>query len=309
MNLTAITGQCMVAVLATLLLQSAVGVVPFGVLAALLVPLPAAYLGMRHGVGATVMIVTLTVLAAAGLMGMGTGLGYLILFGLPSLFLVLFLKQGLGWDRAVALSLVLLLLLGGLALHGLAVSRQSGMVEMVGGYLQSEVEQARVVLREMELAANQAGQLESALQDMQRQLLQVFPAAALVGYAVLLLCTLIGLHKLARSRYPIAGVPFDQWKVPETWIWALILAGVGVLLFSGLPAIAARNLLVVMLAVYFLQGLAIMRFFFRTRRVSPVMRTLAYVLLATLNPLQALVAGLGVFDLWVDFRKPRSSKD
>ncbi len=309
MNVTGITGQCIAAVLATLLLQGAVGMVPFGMLAALLVPLPAAYVGMRHGTGVAALIVAFVVLTVAGLMGTAAGLGYLIPFGLPSLLLVLFLKRGLDWDRAVALSLVLLLVLGGLTLQGLAASRQTGVMEIVGGYLQSEVEQARTILREMELSANQAGQLDAALQDMQGQLLQVFPAVALVAYAVLLFCTLIGLHKLARSRYRIAGVPFDQWKVPEIWIWGLILAGGGVLFSSGLPAIAARNLLVLMLAVYFLQGLAIMRFFFRARRISPLMRTLAYVLLAVLNPLQALVAGLGIFDMWIDFRKPRKTKD
>jgi hypothetical protein len=38
------------------------------------------------------------------------------------------------------------------------------------------------------------------------------------------------------------------------------------------------------------------------------MRGLGYLLLLVINPFQLLVAGIGVFDLWVDFRKPRIKK-
>ena len=65
------------------------------------------------------------------------------------------------------------------------------------------------------------------------------------------------------------------------------------------------NLLVVLLPVYFLQGLAVVSFFLQRREVSPLMRALSYMILFALNPFQLIVAGIGVFDLWIDFRKPR----
>jgi uncharacterized protein YybS (DUF2232 family) len=302
-------GLIVAAILVTLLLQGTVGLLPVGALAALLVPLPAAYIAMRFGLPAGCLVVAGTCIAALGLISQVAAVGYLVQFGAPALLLTLLLRRGVSWSRAVAWSLVLLLGIGSLSLYGIAARQQIGVTALVESYLQGEIETALTLAKDMELPAVQAAQFEKTVRHTGDQLLRVYPAAAAVGYGLLLLTTLSGLVLAARSRYSIPGMPFDQWKVPELWIWGLILAGIGVLLADGLLAMVALNLLVVMLVLYFLQGLAIVRYFFRTRRVSPLLRTLGYVLLATLSPLPALVAGIGVFDLWIDFRKPRKAKD
>ncbi len=302
-------GLIVAAILVTLLLQGAVGLLPVGALAAFLVPLPAAYVAMRFGLLAGCLVVAGTSCFAFGLISQVAAYGYLAQFGLPALLLTTLLRRGVSWCRATIWSLVLLLGIGGLFLYGLAAHQQLGVTTLVEGYLQGEIETALTLAKDMELPAAQAAQFETTVRNTGDLLLQTYPAAAAVGYGLLLLTTLLGLVLTARSRYCIPGIPFDQWKVPELWIWGLILAGIGVLLTDGILAMVALNLLVVMLGLYFLQGLAIVRYFFRTRRVSPLLRTLGYVLLATLNPLPVLVAGIGVFDLWIDFRKPRKTED
>jgi len=302
-------GFIVAAILVTLLLQGTVGLLPVGALAALLVPLPVAYVAMRLGLWGGCLVVVGTCVVAFGLISPAAAFGYLLQFGAPALLLSLLLRRGVSWVRAVALSLVVLLAIGGLSLYGVAARQQTGVTALVESYLQGEVEAALILAKDMKLPAAQAAQFETTVRHTGELLLQVYPAVAAVGYGLLLLTTLFGLVLAGRSRYSIPGIPFDQWKVSEFWIWGLILAGIGVLLADGFLAMVALNLLVVMLALYFLQGLAIVRYFFRTRRVSPLLRTLGYILLATLNPLPALVAGIGVFDLWIDFRKPRKTKD
>lgn len=302
-------GLMVAAVLLTLLLQGAMGLMPVGALAALLVPLPAAYLAMRQGLWAGCVVVLCAALAGLGLAGPNEAVGYLVQFGVPSLVLPWLLKRGIHWDRALAWGLLLLLGSGGLFLYGLAVRQQVTVPTLVEGYLQGEIETALKLAGNMDLPASQAAQFEATVRHTGDLLLQAYPAAAAVGYGLLLLTTLLGLVMAGRSSYRIPGRPFEEWKVPELWIWGLIAAGAGVLLADGTVSVAALNLLVVMLALYFLQGLAVVRYFFRSRRVPPLLRTLGYVLLATLNPLPVLVAGIGVFDLWIDFRKPRNAKD
>jgi uncharacterized protein YybS (DUF2232 family) len=51
--------------------------------------------------------------------------------------------------------------------------------------------------------------------------------------------------------------------------------------------------------------LAVIDCFFRRKAFSPVFRAIGYVLVTLVNPLPMLVTGIGVFDLWADFRKPR----
>lgn len=297
------------AILVTLLLQGCVGLLPVGALAALLVPLPAAYIAMRFGLSAGCLVVIGTSGTAYGLISEVAAIGYLVQFGAPAILLTLLLRRGVSWCRATSWSLIMLLGIGGLFLLGLAAQQQTGVTTLVESYLQGEINTALTLAKDMELPAAQAAQFETTVRSTGDLLLQVYPAAAAVGYGLLLLITQLGLALAARARYSIPGIPFDQWKVPELWIWGLILSGIGVLLAEGSLATAALNLLVVMLALYFLQGLAIVRYFFRTRRVSAPLRTLGYVLLATLNPLPVLVAGIGVFDLWIDFRKPRKTED
>ena len=86
---------------------------------------------------------------------------------------------------------------------------------------------------------------------------------------------------------------------------SVILSGFIVAFADGLLATVALNLLVILLPVYFLQGLAVIDCFFRRKAFSPVIRTIGYLLLTLVNPLPMLVTGIGVFDLWADFRKPR----
>ena len=111
-----IGGFIVAAILVTLLLQGTVGLLlPVGALAALLVPLPAAYVTMRLGLSAGCMVVVGTCAVAFGLISQVAALGFLVQFGAPALLLTLLLRRGVSWSRAVTWSLVLLLGIGGLS--------------------------------------------------------------------------------------------------------------------------------------------------------------------------------------------------
>jgi uncharacterized protein YybS (DUF2232 family) len=103
----------------------------------------------------------------------------------------------------------------------------------------------------------------------------------------------------------VPGTAFPAWKAPEQLVWVLILAGFIVAFGDGLLATFALNLLVILLPIYFLQGLAVIDCFFRRKAFSPIIRAIGYLLLTLVNPLPMVVTGIGVFDLWADFRKPR----
>jgi uncharacterized protein YybS (DUF2232 family) len=88
----------------------------------------------------------------------------------------------------------------------------------------------------------------------------------------------------------------------------LIVAGFLVVFDAGFAGVLALNLLVILLPVYFLQGLAVIDCFFRRKAFSPIFRTFGYLLVTLVNPLPMVVTGLGIFDLWADFRKPKEPK-
>ncbi len=293
----------------TLLLQVALGALgPAGVLLALAIPLPAAFIVMRCGalLGGGVVLGTAAVLALGGeFIACG---GYLLQYAPPSILLPLLLRRGIGWDRAVLVSLVVLLTMGGGALGGLAVYQGRSVDQMVGEYVHGEVDRALALYGQADLPQEQVQEMQLFLNELGELMARAYPGLATTAAGALLLLTTFVLALLAPGRYPFPGVSFHLWRVPEMLIWPLIAAGFATIFTRGAPQTVGINLLTMVLPVYFLQGLAIVTYFFRKRGYSPLFRAVGYLLIAVLNPLPLIVAGLGVFDLWADFRKPRIKK-
>jgi uncharacterized protein YybS (DUF2232 family) len=113
-----------------------------------------------------------------------------------------------------------------------------------------------------------------------------------------------------RRRFPerraewFAVENFRDWKGPEPLVWGLIACGFG--LFFPLPDMArliAMNLLLIVGAFYFAQGLAVIAFFFHKNNVPRFLRGITYVLIVFQQIFTLMVVGLGLFDLWGDFRR------
>lgn len=141
----------------------------------------------------------------------------------------------------------------------------------------------------------------------------IFPSI-LFGLAVLLMAihlsaaTLLRRIFLPQKKSGLAG-RVGILRVPDAFVWLPILAGF--LYFADAYYIpnpwlkaAAVNLLVVVAVAYFAQGLSIVGFLLK--RHSFLLRFGIYGLLLVFFQLLGLVvAGLGVADTWVDFRKLR----
>lgn len=295
--------------LATVLLQLAAGVLgPFGMLFNLLAMVPASLAFMVNGGLVGGGIVLLTTVAVTGFSGAAGSLAYLLQFGLGSLLLPLLLRRGWVWDRAVAMTLVMVVGLAVLAVGGYLVSQGESVTGTISQYVQTEIQRALD-------ASTAAGQPEAELteltamaEQMTTLLTKIYPGLALAVTGGMLLLTVLLLARLSRGRYAIPGPPFPLWKTPEHLVWLLIAGGFGALLADGPVQIAAWNLLAVALPLYFLQGMAVVSYYFLRKGISPLMRGMGYLMLLVINPFQLLVAGIGVFDLWVDFRKPRIKK-
>jgi uncharacterized protein YybS (DUF2232 family) len=61
--------------------------------------------------------------------------------------------------------------------------------------------------------------------------------------------------------------------------------------------------LVIIAACYFAQGLAVIAYFFHKNKVPRFLRGVTYVLIVFQQIFTLLVVGLGLFDLWGDFRR------
>ncbi len=95
----------------------------------------------------------------------------------------------------------------------------------------------------------------------------------------------------------------NTWKAPDHLVWALIGAGALMLLSKGFWFWAGANLVLVLSLVYFFQGIAILAFWLQKKNTPRLLRAGIYMLVAVEIFLAALVALMGLFDLWFNFRR------
>lgn len=95
-----------------------------------------------------------------------------------------------------------------------------------------------------------------------------------------------------------------QFRVPAPFIWVLIGALAGTFLLDPIKQFYLQktfsNLLFLALAAYYFQGLAIMGFYFKRLRINYFLRTVLFFAISV--HLFIFVAGLGLSDLWIDYR-------
>jgi uncharacterized protein YybS (DUF2232 family) len=290
----------------TLLLHLLAGALgPLGFLANLFMPLPAAYFFLRQGrqagVGIVLLVAGFLLLTAGGY----SASGYLLQFGLASIVLPLLLKGGMACDRAVAATLLLVVASAAVVLLGVAQSRDLSPNALVGEQVHAEVEKALVFYRGADLPAERLAEIEAVAHSLAEFLLAAYPGLVVVATGIMLLLTVLLLWRYGQGRYLLPGPAFHSWKAPEGLIWVLIGSGFAVFLGTGTLAQVALNLLTILLPIYFLQGLAVVNHLFRRKGISPGFRVLGYLLMTLFNPLPMIVTGIGIFDLWIDFRKPR----
>ena len=281
------------------------------VLVNLFTPLPAAMLGMRFGPAWGAVTVGLTAVMVVASSGGASMLLYLVQFGLPAMLIPWLLTRGVHWDRTIFVTLGLMLALGVVILIGVTSGSGASPTEFVDAQIDKEIEQA-VTLMERLAGADPAPEESEAFREMIARMSDLmhrgYPGMLVVVCAVLQLVTVGLLALLARPK-TLPGPSLARWRSPELLVWALIAALFAVLFASGTLQTVAINVLIIILPVYFLQGLAVVEHFLARTRLTTPLRAFSYLMLLLVNPLPVIVTGVGVFDLWADFRKPRLKKD
>jgi hypothetical protein len=100
---------------------------------------------------------------------------------------------------------------------------------------------------------------------------------------------------------------FADETVPDHLVWGVIVGGV--LAISGQTALTlvGVNGLLVLAALYAIQGLAVLRHLFVRARVPRVLQVATFGVFVLQPLLLLVVAGVGLVDLWLDFRKIRGA--
>ncbi len=101
----------------------------------------------------------------------------------------------------------------------------------------------------------------------------------------------------------------NKWKAPEQLVWIVIILCLIVFIPVKNLKIIGLNFIIVLIPVYFFQGIAIVSFFFEKKRFPVILRFFIYTLIAIQQIFLFFIVGLGFFDTWFDFRKLKILND
>ncbi len=152
--------------------------------------------------------------------------------------------------------------------------------------------------------------MAAVLEALPRTMAAVLPAVCAINFLFPnVLNYLLARRYLQHHEPPIPFAPADtaDWRATDYLVWVFLASGGA--LFLPAPALKyiGLNVFLVTLAVYFMQGLAILVYWGRRlplpSSVCWLLAILAFLLAAPFCMLACTAAGL--FDLWVDFRRQR----
>jgi uncharacterized protein YybS (DUF2232 family) len=262
--------------------------------------------GLRYGVLALVLSAVLIYV------GGGTPTALLVLFFVLGIGLVLGLALARRWRFESTLTLASLGALAAMVLWGVALWQVFGVdVTWLRETAYTAIDNAAARYTQMGIAAGSA----EAVAEQLRRLVNIIPliTPGLLGMAAILLaaCTM-GLAFLILPRLReriVVALSLSGFRMHWGAAYASI-AGLAMLLFargdsswSTVVMYVGINVLLVSQTLFFLQGLAVTRWFAVTRNMSGG----AWTALCTAGILAQMlfqITGLvGLFDTWVDFRR------
>jgi uncharacterized protein YybS (DUF2232 family) len=269
-----------------------------------LVPQPLLRLGVKSGKAVALGIAGAVTFILYGLGGKDLALGYMIVASI-GIFLLFTMAPNRSLEKVVLIAAAQFLALGLATLHALAGSIAE-LQDVIRNTLGQNLQLALKVYEKAGVSLESTDFLREHWPQLVEFVLQILPALAFAGCAVAVLLNLLLLVRglpHARESFVPAGDP-KEWKSPELLVWGFIGAGFCALVFQdGWIKTLSLNLFLVSLVFYFFQGLAIVAYYFHHKNVPVFLRGLGYALIFLEQLIMLVVVGLGLFDLWGDFRR------
>jgi len=293
----------------TLVAMAALYLRLLGPFVGILIPLPILFYRAKLGRSSGLLILAAASLIVASLVGRHSLVTAAFLFevGLVGLILPELFEMNLSVEKTVAITTGVVITTGGLVLVLYSLLSATTPWTVASNYLKKSAELAMDMYREMGASEENIGIAAGSVDGIVYVALRILPSIVVVATLFLVWTNLLLARYLFQSRrlhYPDFG-RLNQWKAPEPLVWAVIASGILLLVgHSGLTIIGINGLIVLMM-VYFFQGIAIVSFYLEKKQLPRFLRILLYGLIAMQQLLLLLVVAVGFFDTWIDFRRER----
>jgi uncharacterized protein YybS (DUF2232 family) len=133
----------------------------------------------------------------------------------------------------------------------------------------------------------------------------IFPGIMINSFLTMMWLNILFIKKLL-SRQSIRVKTIENlthWRASEYLIFLVIGFGLSILVPVTSIKLISLNALIVLMFVYFFQGIAVASFYFTKKNIPVLLRFFFYVLISIQPLFIILVIACGLFDTWFNFRK------
>lgn len=277
-----------------------------GFFGALIIPLPILYYRLKLGrtKGAFVPVISGSILFIV-IGGMFADALFFVELLLTGFILGELIELNYSIEKTILYATGAVLFSGLMGLVIYSVLSGEGIYAIVSDYVTKNLELTMVLYRNMGMSEENIHMIDRFLAEIQPLIVQIIPAMFTASTLFVAWTNILIARPVLKRRslaYPDFG-PLNMWKAPEYLVWGVI--GCGLALFLPVTTIntIGQNGLLILMTVYFFQGIAIVSFYFEKKRLPRFIRLFLYTLIAVQHLILLAVIGLGFFDVWVNFRR------
>ncbi len=215
------------------------------------------------------------------------------------------IEMNLSIEKTVLYACIIVLSAGIASLIFYSNISQKGMMTLISEYVAENLKLTMVLYENMGMSEENIRKISSQLENIRYVLVRIIPALVVSSTLFVIWTTLLMAKPILKHKglfYTDFG-SLKLWKPPEFIVWGAIGCGIGLLFPNQTFKIFALNGLIILMTIYFFEGIAIISFYFEKKRFPLMLRFFLYSLIGLQQFILLLVIGLGFFDLWLNFRK------
>ncbi|KAB0664734.1 YybS family protein [Oryzomonas japonica] len=283
---------------------------PLGFFTGLLAPFPVVYYRLRQGRGTAAVILALAGIALTAVYSPNVGAIYLLQCGVIALLMPELLLRGHGAARTIAWTTGVSAALVAVVAVTLTLVSNQDLQQALSGEISTSISRALALYEKSGVKGDELSMVKKSMDMAAALLIRVYPSLVTILLGIMAGCNLALIRRpafLMGYRFPLGD--FKDLRLPEPLVWILIAAGFAMLAPSRFVTMPALNVLVVTTTLYFLQGLAVILTLTARQAFYSIIRVFLWVMLLIQPYLAAIVAAIGIFDLWGDFRTPKKQEN
>jgi len=216
-----------------------------------------------------------------------------------------FIEANLSIEKTLLYACSIIFLTGTIGILFYGIMTQKGILVLISEYISKNWEFTMALYEKMGVSEQHIQLMSEYMDQLFYIMIRIVPALIFSGILFMAWTILLFAKPMMISRmlyFPDFG-SLSLWKAPDHLVWGVIGCGAFLLLSDGLIYTLGLNGLIILMVIYFFQGIAIVAFYFNKLGFPRIVRIALYGLIAIQQIALLMIVGIGFFDMWLNIRQ------